>query len=68
MKQLADILTEELGANGDRIASEGEENTKPLARSSFDDSRMRNVLGLTPHDIKSTIIDMANSVISLNIQ
>ena len=68
MKQWADILIEEFEAKGYQIPREVEENTKPLTRSILDDSRMINVLGLTPHDIKSTIIDMANSVISLNIQ
>ncbi len=33
----------------------------------FDDSRMRNVLGIVPIDFKNTILDMVNSLIEFGL-
>ena len=61
MKEWADILNEEFGPKGYKIPTELDNGIIPFAK--IDDSRMRNVLGIKPRDFKSTIIDMANSII-----
>jgi hypothetical protein len=61
MKQWADILNEEFGSKGYKIPIQLDNGKTLFAK--IDDSRMRNILGIIPRDFKSTIIDMANSVI-----
>jgi nucleoside-diphosphate-sugar epimerase len=61
MKQWADILNEEFGPKGYKIPTELDNGKTLFAK--IDDSRMRNVLGISPRDFKSTVIDMANSII-----
>lgn len=70
MSTWAEILHDEFAQKGFKIPIELDENQEqiPMGKNSkIDDSRMRNVLGITPTDFKSTIIDMAYSIIQNGI-
>lgn len=64
-KEMADILHEEFGSKGYRISREEDstDNDKPLSKASVDNSRMLDVLKITPFSLRQTLIDMANSLI-----
>lgn len=69
IRNWVDILKEEFGQKGLKIAqvTVNEANQKKFEETKIDNSRMRNVLGLTPTDFKSTIIDMTNSLIDFGL-
>lgn len=66
VKNWVEILKEEFGSRGYKIAEVNETN-KNVSETKFEDSRMRNVLEITPTDFRSTIIDMTNSLIEFGI-
>ena len=69
MTRWAEILHEEFSSKGYKIPTEPESKDPPKgSKGTWDDSRMRNVLGMTPHDFRATITDMANSVIEQGIK
>jgi hypothetical protein len=68
LKEIAKILQEELGPKGYKIST----NADPICEKQkdglkVDDSRMRNVLRITPIDLKKTILDTAYSLIEQNL-
>ena len=68
LKDIAKILQEELGSKGYKISTSADaicEKQKDGLK--VDDSRMRNVLGITPIDYKKTILDTAYSLIEQNL-
>ena len=67
MQRWAEILSEEFAPKGYKIPSEFEAGKSKGANAIIDDTRMRHVLGIEPHDFKSTVIDMANSIIQQGI-
>ena len=69
MKAWADILDEEFSEKGFDIPVDlVESNIEPKGKhATIDDSRMRNVLGITPTPLKNTILDMAYSFIQNGI-
>lgn len=64
-KEMADILHEEFGPKGYKIPREEDStgNDIPLSKASVDNSRMLNVLKISPFSLRQTLIDMANSLI-----
>ena len=67
LKTCATILSEEYGPKGFKITTEVESAESRGEKSKINNSRMRNVLGLTHTDYKSTILDMAQSLIQYGI-
>jgi nucleoside-diphosphate-sugar epimerase len=65
MKEFADILREEFEQRGYDIAKE--EEPGPTNNTRVDNTRMIEVLGITPIALKNTLIDMANSFIEAGI-
>ena len=68
IKFMAEILNEELSPKGYKISTESlndEENKKIL--NLIDNSRMVNVLGISPIDLKKTLIDTVYSFIEHGI-
>ena len=68
MKEWADILRAEFTSKGYRIPSESDPNDPGTPGIKMDDTRMRQVLGITPRPFKSTIIDMAKSMIEHDLK
>ncbi|CAF0773353.1 unnamed protein product [Brachionus calyciflorus] len=69
IKNWVDILKEEFGPRGYRFPEVivNEEKNKSLKHTFYDNSRMRNVLNIQPTDFKTTIIDMAYSLIQYGL-
>ena len=69
MREWVDILKDEFSAKGYSFPSKVDDSgaEAKCTTAIFDDTRMRNVLGITPRDLRATIVDMANSVIELGI-
>jgi hypothetical protein len=67
MKVWADILNEKYGAQGFRIPLDVEQTPPNGEKCTINDSRMRNVLGITPTDFKKTVLDMAESLIAYGL-
>ncbi len=68
IKLMAEILNEELSPKGYKISTESlndEENKRIL--NMIDNSRMINVLGISPTEIKKTLIDTVYSFIEHEI-
>ena len=63
MKAIADCLHKEFGPKGYDVTREEELSCDPDPNMQFDNSRMINVLQISPFDLKNTIIDMAYSLI-----
>lgn len=63
IKRWAEILKEEFEPKGFKISTEIEGDDPSYKDAQIDDTRMRTVLGITPTDFKSTIVDMAYSFI-----
>ncbi len=59
----ASILRDE----GYSIAAEVEMSQAHLPATRLDDSRMRNVLGVELRDLRATVVDMAKSVVELDV-
>jgi hypothetical protein len=67
MKVWADILNEKYGPHGFRIPLDVEQTPPNGEKCTINDSRMRNVLGITPTDFKKTVLDMAESLIAYGL-
>ena len=67
MKEWAEILKEKFGDKLPKLTTEVEPGETKGKDSKMDDTRMRKVLGITPTDFKSTVIDMANSLIEFGL-
>lgn len=65
MKDVADILYEEFGPKGYPVAREVD--TGSLSKTTIDNTRMIEVLKITPTPFRNTIIDMANSLIQAGL-
>ena len=61
------ILRDEFAHKGHNIPTQVEDGEPHLPGTHLDDSRMKNVLGIERRDLRSTVIDMANSVIELGV-
>ncbi len=61
IKKWAEILNEEFGPKGYKISIDSDVLNEEHIQ--VDDSRMRNILGITPINLRQTIIDTANSLI-----
>lgn len=62
-----DILSKDFGDHKFPEVVIDEEKAKTIKMTLFDNSRMRNILGIEPIDFKSTILDMTNSLIEQGI-
>jgi nucleoside-diphosphate-sugar epimerase len=67
MRKWAEIMRKEFSSKDIQIPNEIEDGEGKGYKSTFSDSRMRNVLGITPHEIDSTIIDTVNSLIEFGL-
>ena len=67
MKTWADILNEKYGPQGFKIPLEVEQTPANGEKCKIDDSRMRNVLDITPTEFKKTVLDMAESLIAYGL-
>ena len=67
MQTWAQILKENFANKFPNLTTEVEPGELKGKDSKMDDTRMRKVLGITATDFKSTVIDMANSLIEFGL-
>ena len=60
-------MRNEYNPKGYKIPEEVEDGAPHLPATTISDSRMRNVLGITPYTLSDTILDMAKSAIEHGI-
>lgn len=67
IKNWLEILGQEFSGHKFPEVVTNEEKAKDVKETLFDNSRMRNILGIEPIDFKTTIVDMTKSLIQYGI-